>query len=303
MLKCPWENLSNMIKNKDIINYVILSVIVLIGLGFGNCSTDAGGNIENDRDYRLLISNMPMDLYDDSDIKIGGGSWGGNVVVKINNNPVNMGEFGGKIFKISHWVKNGKNILSFSGIISENLYYKLLMFKVNNKVAKVISADKVTPEEINHHTKEFNIVTNYQSKFYFKKINKNAKNEERLIKKILLIRELLIKGEESAFINIISKGPRVWADNLKENNLIENKIRGLREQYFLEKNIMIVPIEPNEFKIIWGDQSVIVLSGYRKIWDDFKKPYLYKITNKDGQIKHFPPLYMVYLDDEWVVWQ
>jgi hypothetical protein len=277
-------------------HFVILFIIVIV-----NCA-----NKENSMPatsinrYRLIVGSIPMDPNNDADIKLGGAGWGGNAIIEINENPVKIGSSGGISFEISHWVKPGNNKLSFRGVISENLYYKILTVGSDHRSKNVLTAGIVKPNEIDNYIKEFSITSAYTPPFYMKDAIK--KKESLIIEKIKKLHNMLVDHDGDSFIQAMSEGPGLWSKKLNVTDLIEMKKKDIRNAFFENLKIKVKDLNLSELKIIWGKRSVLVYEGFDHPDSNLRDPYLFEFEKPEGRKRYFSPLCLVFIDNEWIVW-
>jgi len=123
-------------------------------------------NLKRVKNYYIVISNQPMDLDNDETFIMGGSSWGGRILIKINDNPIQTIEYGGALIEISQWVRPGNNILSFEGEVTHNFYYKIIdMVNVTN-IKKIYAADIIKPGSVKEYKKNFKLTSNYIPEFF-----------------------------------------------------------------------------------------------------------------------------------------
>ena len=288
------------LKFSKLIFYVFISLVMVST----NC--DSAKHIETASDatrFRLIVSKMYMDPNNDNDIKLGGGGWGGDVIIRINENPIKINSYGGVLFEITHWVKPGENVLSFSGSMSKNLYFKIFSIGEELRVKKTIAAGFVKPEEINRYEKEFSIVSQYTPAFYRSEaIKKESRYELQLVAKIKKLHDMLADHDEDSFVQMMSGGANIWSKKIGASKQIKIKEKEMRETFFKHSNAKVEDLKLSELKIIWGNQSVLVYEGFDQPNSNLRDPYLFKVVMPDGKINYISPICLVFLNDKWIVW-
>jgi hypothetical protein len=281
--------------------YLSLLLIIILCVVNVNCTCDKKATVEN-MNFQLVVSKMYMDP-NNNDIRVGGGGWGGDVVIRINNNPVKINSYGGILFEISHWVKPGRNLLSFNGMTSVDLYYKILTTGIDNKSRKILAAGVVKPTDINEYNKIFSISAEYLPVFYRSdEFAKDKNNEIQIIEKIKRLHEMLTNNDENLFVKTISKGPRIWCKKRGSCDLISIKEENIRKTFFNNSILKVKGLDISNLKLVWGQQSVLVYEGFDYPDSNLRDPYLFQFEESDGSKKYFAPLCFVLIDNEWIAW-
>jgi hypothetical protein len=285
----------------DMYRYALLLILLLFITGFGLKS-------ESDPDkavvrFGIVVGCAPMSLSDDSDIKIGGGKWGGNVIINVNDNPVEMMEYGGAIIEISSWVKPGMNVLSFSGNAKRKIYYKIIKYGKMSNIEKVLLAGVVRPEEIKNYRINLEFETNCVPEFYkVKSPERHYKKKELIVEKINKMHKALVDGDESTFVKMVSEGPVILCNGIRNRFANERNEKEIRESFFSGNIMGYDEFRAADINVVWGDRSAFVYTGFNKVWKDIREPFLFKMKNKDGETILFPPIHLVFINDRWIVW-
>lgn len=253
--------------------------------------------------YYLLVSSMQFGLNDNNYIRIGGGSWKGSALICVNDNPIEMMEFGGALIDITPWIKKGENTVAFSGNSKAKIYTKIIS-KLNPKTGnhKIWAAESFILNGNADVKIRTNIPYDYTPIYFKSKIPKNTQIEkDRIINKVIQLKKLLLKRKKDMVVERLSQGAQIFYGEQDLDYKFTQKKAAIRRS--LSFNIKKISFEKENVKIIWGSQSAYVYSGFEHHeFTNHNEPYLYEMITSDGEKQYFPPLRFVYLNDSWIIW-
>ena len=163
------------------------------------------------------------------------------------------------------------------------------------------AADFVEPEAVKDYRKNFVLASFYTPEFYLNDLpNFEFKDPELILSQIQNIYNALKTQNEKLFLREVTKGTRLWSIGLKKKKIIEFKLKKIKEYFFSNPDLKVIEFKLNNVRIIWGERTAMVYSGFRKIMDH-KEPHLFK-CNIAEETLFYPPVYFVYVENKWIIW-
>ena len=145
------------------------------------------------------------------------------------------------------------------------------------------------------------MTTLYTPEFYIDCLPElEFKDPQFILSPIKNIYNALKNQKEKQFLREIFKGVHLWSIGLKKEKVIESKLKTIQENFFSNTNLKVIDFKLKDIRIVWGERSALVYSGFRKIIN-FAEPYLFK-CNIAGKILYYPPVYFVYVNKKWIIW-